>query len=147
MAFKAAALQSYLCKGVVFCLCWVVYKRVFYHGLVALPGADKRSIAKWSVFFRYFVPLVNVVLAVTQVQNMIYISAHIIHAWKPDSISVGVKHPTGSSQQCTVATEQEKNSFVAVKSLVDVISLVDVNSLVITATVFPQSGLMRGLTA
>jgi hypothetical protein len=39
LAFKAAAVQSYVCKGVVFCLCWVVYARVFYNGLAVVPGA------------------------------------------------------------------------------------------------------------
>eukprot|EP00953_Heterococcus_sp_UTEX-ZZ885_P015534 8742-Heterococcus_DN1.PRE.2 len=66
LAFKAAAVQSYVCKGVVFCLCWVVYARVFYNGLAVVPGASAPAVSDWSAFLKYFVPIVNTVLAVTQ---------------------------------------------------------------------------------
>ncbi|CAM9168166.1 unnamed protein product [Chrysoparadoxa australica] len=65
-AFKVAAVTSYLFKGAVFCITWVMYARFVLPGL-----CDERlsaNAAKWNTFWKIYVPFVNCVLLGTQVQ-------------------------------------------------------------------------------
>ncbi|CAM9932089.1 unnamed protein product [Chrysoparadoxa australica] len=66
VAFKVASIMSYLSKGAVFIITWVLYGSHVWPGI-----ADESDVhAKmWNFLFRILVPVVNIVLLVTQVHG------------------------------------------------------------------------------